>query len=65
MKHLKVRAKKSAVLALVALNIFAAGAVAGAFQGYHYAKGQSKTTEQAVQAALKALPVAQAATQGK
>lgn len=57
---MKDNIKKYAVTALVVSNIFLAGAVFGAFQGYQYAKGQAKTTEQAVQAALKSVPVAQA-----
>lgn len=57
---MKNQIKKYAILGLIALNIFVAGAVVGGLQGYNYSKGQARSTEQAVQAALKSVPVAQA-----
>lgn len=50
---MKNNIKKFSVIALIALNVFVAGAVFGGLKGYEYAKGQASTTNHAVQEALK------------
>lgn len=57
---MKNNIKKYSIVALIGINIFAAGAVLGGFEGYDYAKSQAHGTEQAVQSALKTITVASA-----
>lgn len=54
--------KRIAITALVVMNIALAGGVAGAIAMNKYDNGQAKSTQTAVQAMLKTVPVAQAAS---
>jgi uncharacterized membrane protein len=62
MQNIKSNAKKVAIIGLLTLNIFTAGAVFGAYQWNQYTTKQASKTQNAVQAALKSVPVAQAAS---
>lgn len=55
-----VNFKKIAQVIMIGGYIFAAGATAGAFSWNQLTKHQNQVTEKAIQAALKAVPVAQA-----
>ena len=65
MKDLNTKVKSIAIKTMIVFNIALAGAVAGGYIVHQYDTKQSKTTEQAVQAALKSVPVAQASAPSK
>ena len=54
--------KRIAITGLVVMNIALVGGVAGAIAMHNYDNGQTKTTQSAIQAVLKTVPVAQAAS---
>lgn len=57
---MKTNIKTVAVTSLVVFNVALAGGVAGAYLMHTYDQGQAHTTQSAIQAALKSVPVAQA-----
>lgn len=56
------KAKTLAVRIVLIANVMLVGAVIGGYEIHQIDEGNAKTTQSVVQAALKAVPVAQAAT---